>query len=193
VAKDSPLAEAKDFEGKAIAVSAIRDGTHLGAAAYLTNNAVDPAKVNFIEMPFPSMAPALKRGAIAGAMIAEPFLTADADDIRMFARAEGAVAPRYMTGGWFALRTWVDANRDLARRFATVIYQTARWANANRARSAEILQKYSKVDPATLGRMTRTTYAETLTPAMIEASLDWASRLKFTDRPVNAKEMIATP
>ena len=192
VAKGSAIAGPSDFEGKAIAVSAIRDGTHLGAAAYLTTNGIDPGKVSFIEMPFPTMPPALKRGTIAGAMIAEPFLTANADDLHVFARAEGFVAPRYMTGGWFALQTWVDANRDLARRFTAVIYQTARWANANRARSGEILEKYAKVDPATLARMTRTPYAENLTPAMIDASLQWASRLKFTDRLVSAKEMIAT-
>lgn len=144
VAYGSAITEAKDFEGHAIAVSAIRDGTQLGAAAYLTTNGVDLEKVNFIEMPFPSMAPALKRGAIAGAMIAEPFLTANAGDIRVFARAEGAVAPRYMTGGWFALRTWVDANRDVARRFAAAIYATARWANSNardQARSCRSIRR----------------------------------------------------
>lgn len=193
VAKNSTIAAPKDFEGKAIAVGGIRDGTHLGAAAYLTKNGVDLTKVNFIEMPFPTMAAALKRGAVAGAIIAEPFVTASADDVRVFALAEGAVAPRFMAGGWFALQTWVDANRDVARRFTAVIYQTARWANANRSRSGEILQKYSKIDQATLDHMTRSVFSESLTPGMIDPILQWASRLKFTDRLVSAKEMIATP
>jgi NitT/TauT family transport system substrate-binding protein len=193
VAKNSTITEPKDFEGKVIAIAALHDGTHLGAAAYLIKNGIDLGKVSFIEMPFPVMGAALRRGTIAGAMIAEPFVTASADDIRVFALAEGAVAPRYMAGGWFALQTWVDANRDVARRFTAVIYQTARWANANRTRSGEILQKYSKIDQTTLDHMTRSTYAEELTPALIDPNLQWASRLKFTDRLVTAKEMIATP
>lgn len=191
VAKNATLAGAKDFEGKAIAVVGIRDGTHLAAGAYLTKNGADMGKVNFIEMPFPTMGPALARGTIAGAIIAEPFVTANADDVRVFALAESAIAPRFMTGGWFTSQTWVDANRETARRFAAAIYQTARWANANQERSGEILQKYSKIDRTTIERMTRTTFAENLTPALLDPSLEWAARLKFTDRRVRASEMIA--
>jgi NitT/TauT family transport system substrate-binding protein len=191
VAKDATLTGPKDFEGKAIAVVGLRDGTHLAAGAYLTKGGADMSRVSFIEMPFPTMAPALKRGTVAGAIIAEPFVTAYADDVRVFALAEGAIAPRFMTGGWFSSLAWVNANRDTARRFANVMYETARWANANHARSGEILQKYAKIDQATISRMTRTTFAQNLTPALLDPSLQWAARLKFTDRLVTAKEMIA--
>ncbi len=191
VAKDASIATARDFEGKAIAVVGLRDGTHLAAGAYLVKNGADMAKVNFVEMPFPSMAPALKRGTVAGAIVAEPFVTAYADDVRVFALSHSAIAPRFMTGGWFSSVSWVKANREAARRFAAVMYETAHWANANHARSGEILQKYAKIDQATIARMTRTTFAENLSPALIDPSLQWAARLKFTDRLVSAKEMIA--
>jgi ABC-type nitrate/sulfonate/bicarbonate transport system substrate-binding protein len=86
----------------------------------------------------------------------------------------------------------VKANAPVAKRFAAAIYETARWANANRGRSAEILQKYAKIDPAVIAKMTRTDFTDTLTPQLIEPSLDWAYRAKFIERRVLPSEMIAT-
>jgi hypothetical protein len=68
---------------------------------------------------------------------------------------------------------------------------TATWVKANPAKSAEILEKYAKYDPAILAKMTRTDFAETLTPQMIQPTLDWAYKVKFIERPVAATEMIA--
>ena len=69
--------------------------------------------------------------------------------------------------------------------------QTARWANANHQQSAVILQKYGKFADATIARMTRVTYAETLDPALIEPTLVLAAQEKFTDRLVPARDLIA--
>ncbi len=80
----------------------------------------------------------------------------------------------------------------IARRFAAAIYETARWANANHARSGEILVKYAKIDPSVIGKMTRYDFADSLGPDLIAPSLDWAYRMKFIERRVLPSEMIAT-
>jgi NitT/TauT family transport system substrate-binding protein len=192
VGKAAKIAAAKDFAGTTVAVVGLKDGTHLPFVVWLTKNGVDPASVSVIELPFPSMVPAIARGTVAGAVCAEPFITAGADDARVFALIHNAIAPRFMTGGFFTTEPWFKANTALAKRFTAVVYQTARWANANRERSAEILQKYSKIDPTIIARMTRTDFSDTLTPQLIAPSLDAAYRAKFLDRPVSAAEMIAS-
>ena len=192
VGKTSKIAGAKDFVGKTVAVVGLKDGTHLPLVVWLTKNGVDPATVSVIELPFPSMVPAIARGTVAGAVCAEPFITAGADDARVLALVHNAIGARFMTGGFFTSATWVKANAPVAKRFAAAIYETARWANANRGRSAEILQKYAKIDPAVIAKMTRTDFTDTLTPQLIEPSLDWAYRAKFIERRVLPSEMIAT-
>ena len=192
VGKTAKIATAKDFVGKTVAVVGLKDGTHLPLVVWLMKNGVDPATVSVIELPFPSMVPAIARGTVAGAVCAEPFITAGGDDVRVLTLVHDAIAPRFMTGGFFSSGAWVKANAPVAKRFAAAVYQTARWANANRAKSADILQKYAKIDPAIITRMTRTDFADSLTPAMIQPSLDWAYKAKFLERPVNAGEMIAT-
>ena len=191
VSKDSRLAGARELEGRTVSVSGIKDITHLAVVAYLIKGGADPAKVNIIEMPFSQVSAALKRGTIAAGVISEPSLAASLDDVRVLARPFELIGKRLMIGGWFATTDWQKKNVAAARAFAGVVYETARWANANRDKSAVILQKYTKIDDATVRRMVRVTYAETLEPDMLDPTLDLAAREKFTERRVRATEMIA--
>jgi len=192
VTKGSSLAVARDLEGKTVSVSGIKDITHLAVVTYLLKGGVDPAKVNIIEMPFSQVSAALKRGTIAAGIISEPSLAASIDDVRVLAKPFELIGKRLMIGGWFATSDWQKKNPAAVRAFTAAIYETARWANANRDKSAAILQKYTKIDDATVRRMVRVTYAESLEPDMIDPTLDLAARAKFTERRVGASEMIAT-
>jgi NitT/TauT family transport system substrate-binding protein len=191
VAKDSPTASARDLEGKAVSVSGIKDITHLAVVTWLEANGADPAKVNIIEMPFSQVSAALNRGTIAAGIISEPSLAASLADVRVLAKPFELIGKRLMIGGWFARADWQKKNPAAVHAFATVMYQTARWANANHDKSAVILQKYTKIDDATVHRMVRVTYAESLEPDMIDPTLELAAREKFTERRVRAAEMIA--
>jgi NitT/TauT family transport system substrate-binding protein len=190
VGKTSPITGPKDFIGKTVAVAGLKDGTHLPLVAWLMKNGIDPTTVSVIELPFSSMVPAIARGTIAGAVCSEPAITAGADDARVLTMVHEAVAATFMTGGWFSSQTWLKTNALAARRFANVIYETARWANANHDRSAEIIDRYAKINPRILGKMTRVDFADKLTPELIEPSLDWGYRVKFLERRVLASEMI---
>jgi NitT/TauT family transport system substrate-binding protein len=190
-AKDSAIASARDLEGKAVSVSGIKDITHLAVVTWLEANGADPSKVNILEMPFSQVSAALNRGTIAAGVISEPSLAASLADVRILAKPFDLIGKRLMIGGWFATADWQKKNMAAAHAFATVIYQTARWANANHDKSAVILQKYTKIDDATVHRMVRVTYAESLEPDMIDPTLELAAREKFTERRVRAAEMIA--
>jgi NitT/TauT family transport system substrate-binding protein len=191
VANDSPITTAAQLAGKTVAVSGIKDITHLAVVAWLRANGSDPASVSIIEMPFSQVSAALKRGTIAAGIISEPSLAAALDSVRILAKPFDAIGKRLMIGGWFATADWYRKNAVLARAFAGVVYETARWANANHDASAVILQKYAKIDDATVRRMVRVTYADTLAVDMIDPTLDLAARVHFTERRVTATEMIA--
>lgn len=190
VANNSPIQSAKDFVGQTIAVAGLKDGTNLSTSVYLIRNGVDPGAVKFIELPFPEMAPALERGTVAGATISEPFLTGAAGNVRPLRDAFGALGDRYMLGGWFSSRQFAQTNRPLAARFMAAIYAAGRWANADHERSGEILQKYSRMNAATIAKMTRATFAENMTPQMIDPLLRWAAQLKFVERYVPATDLM---
>lgn len=192
VARDSTIQSPKEFEGKTVAIATIKDITHLAFVAYLTQNGVDVSKVNFIELGFSEVAPVLQRGTVVAGIISEPVLTAVSDQVRVFAKAFDAIGSRYLIGGWFARSDWYQKNKALAKRFVSVIYETAKWANKDHADSGKILQRYSRISDATLQRMTRVTYSESLTPAMLASTLSLAYRFGFISRAVTPAEMIAS-
>jgi NitT/TauT family transport system substrate-binding protein len=191
VAKDSPLKTAKDFEGKTISINGFKDPTQLSMIAWLTKNGADPSKVNMVELPTVETGQALARGTVAGGVMSEPSLSAAiaSGDARFFAKNFDAIATSFLIVGWFTTTDWLKKNLPVAKRFVSVIYQTAKWANANQTRSGQILQKYSKMSDVALHSMTRATYAESFDPSMINPTLALAAAYKFTDRLVTGAEL----
>jgi NitT/TauT family transport system substrate-binding protein len=194
VAIDSPIKTARDFSGKVMGSSSLTDVNTIAMQAWLDQNGGDPTKIKFVEIPFPQMAPALKRGTIDAAPIVEPALT--------IAKADGSIriinpplysvyGPKFMLGGWFATTAWIDKNRDLTRKFVAAIYETARWANSHPDESSAILAKYAKLDPVLLKKMARVPYGTALTPDMLQRTLDLAFKYKAIDRALNAETLIA--
>lgn len=193
VASDSPIQTARDFEGKTIAINSLHDVTHLAALAYLIQNGADPEKVRFIELFFPAMLPAVRSGRVAGAVSTAPFLPVAGDGTRVLAQAYNAIAEHFMLLGFFSTAAWAKAHAAVARSFASVMGETAHWANdkANYHASAEIVEKYAKIPATATEQRVRITYGEQLDPGMIQPLLDWAYRVKFTERRVRAQELIA--
>ena len=75
---------------------------------------------------------------------------------------------------------------DLHRRFLAAMHETAQWANANPDKSAEILAKYTKLDPALVRASYRAKFGETLTPAAIQPTIDLSAHYNSTVGPAFA-------
>jgi NitT/TauT family transport system substrate-binding protein len=192
VPKDSAIKSARDFNNTTITNSGLKDQLHLSAVVWLATHGADVESVKVIETPGSGMLAILSRGSISGAVIAEPFLSAAvAGGARIIAKCMDSIAPRSLFGGWFATTQWANQNTALARKFATAMYRTARWANGDPPQALSILQKYLKVDEAVLRKTTPSTFAETLDPNLIEPQLRLAAIYKFIDRPVPARQLIA--
>jgi NitT/TauT family transport system substrate-binding protein len=192
VDKNAAYRQAKDFEGQAIAVVALGSISSLSVREWLQQNGADQSKVRLIELPFAAMVAALGRGTIAAALLAEPFLSAGRNDVRPLAKTFDAIAKSFLISSFFAQRDWIAKNRDLARRFLAVMYDTARWANSHRNESAPILAKYSKLDLERIRTMTRVSYTTTFDASLLQPVLDIAYKYKQLDRPVPAKDIIAS-
>ena len=136
------------------------------------------------------MVAALGRGTIGAALLAEPFLSAGRDDVRVLGKAFDAISKSFLISSFFARRDWISKNLDVAKRFLGVMYDTARWANTHHAESAPILAKYSKLELDRIRSMTRVNYATTFTPSLIQPVLDVAYKYKELPRQVNARDLI---
>ena len=191
VAGTSPIKTAKDLEGKTVAVNALKTASEEALDAWLGQNGIDVPKVRTIEMPFSEMGAALARGTVDAAVVGEPSLTFTLKSgARILANPTLAVARQYLLSSWFAMRPYVEKNPDAIKRFASAIYDAARWANANRKDSAAILAKHAKLDVDVTSSMRRVQYGEALRVAEIQNQLDVALKYGMISKPVTAKDIL---
>jgi len=193
VAKNSALRAAKDLNGKIIAVTGLKDILYAAAKAWLAQQGASTSSIRFAELTFSEMGPALQRGTVDAAVIAEPALEAalSRGEARIFAKVYDVVAPQFLIGVWFSTRDFVQRRPDLVKKFVETIYESGRWANKNQALSAVILDKYAKLPVETTKNMNRVVYADTLSAKLIQPMLDVAYKNGVLDRVVTYADMIS--
>jgi NitT/TauT family transport system substrate-binding protein len=192
VPKDSTLRTAADLTGKTVAVSGLQDLTYYATRAWIDQHGGDSTKVRFVEMPFPTMGPALATHRIDAAYDVEPFLTATSGDFRVFGNAAAAVANRFQATGWVATEAWLATHADVALRFAAVMRRTALWANTHHRESAQILLRYVKISPEIAEKMVRAQYELTLQPRLLQPAINIAAKYGH-EAAIPADELIWQP
>jgi NitT/TauT family transport system substrate-binding protein len=189
---NSPIQTAKDLSGKTMATAGLNTAAETGPRVWIDKNGGDSSTVKFVEMPFSAMPAALEAGRIDAASVAEPFIGVAKKNGRVLAYFWDAVSNHFFVAAWFTTPQWAKDHPDLVKRFATVMYKTAVWANRNPTKSGEILAKYSKIDPAVIATMTRTHYGEQLTAGLMQPLIDVTAKYgKFTTFP--AQELLYAP
>jgi NitT/TauT family transport system substrate-binding protein len=175
VRSNSPLRSGADLAGKTVGAPGLRDIGSIALDAWLRQQGADPSAVRMVEMPSAQLAAALERGTIDAASMIEPYLGAAlTGGNRVLGNPYSAVGARFVIAAYFTTGDWLKAHGATARAFAAAIAETARWANANHAASARILEKYTLIhlSPA----QTRPEYAEKLDPAQLQPLIDAAAK-----------------
>ncbi len=191
VGKNSAIRTAKDFEGQTIGVITLASISAVALRAWLTQHGADPQNVKLVEMRFAEMAPAIARGTVAGAYIAEPVLSQVLPELRIVASPYDAIGGRFLISLWFSNHDWIANNRDTARRLVRAVYDASRWANEHRDLTLPILVKYAKLNPDKTAGMRRARYATDLDPRLLQPVLDVASTYHAIEKPVPAAAVIA--
>jgi ABC-type nitrate/sulfonate/bicarbonate transport system substrate-binding protein len=190
VARNSPVHTAKDLTGKTIAVATLGSLGEIAFRAWLDQNGGDPSSVKFVEMPYSAMDTAIVAGRVDAAAMEEPALDRLlASDGRILGHCYDAISKDFSEGGYFATADFVKTHLDLVRRFAAVMTQTARWANANQATTAIILQKYSGI--STADQTHRVHYHDKLDPAKLQPLVDAAAKYGTLKATFPASEIMA--
>jgi NitT/TauT family transport system substrate-binding protein len=191
VGKNSTIRTAKDFEGQTIGVITLASISAVAVRAWLTQHGADAQKVKLVEMPFAEMAPAIARGTVAGAYLAEPVMSQVLPELRIVASPYDAIAGHFLISLWFSSNDWIANNRDTAHKLVRAIGEAAKWANAHRDLTLPMLVKYAKLDPDKTAGMRRARYETSLDPRLLQPVLDIAASYHAIEKPVAAPAVIA--
>jgi NitT/TauT family transport system substrate-binding protein len=192
VPANSTVQSGGDLNGKTIAVIALNGITHIAACAWIDQNGGDSSTAKFIEVPPPAMPAALAASRVDAAWVTEPFLAGAKKSARVLGVGFDVIGKRFLLNAWFTTRSWAHDHPDLVRRFAQTMHDTAVWANANHAASAPIVAKYTKIDSGIVANMTRSYYADQLTPALLQPLVDISAKYNAF-APFPAQDLIYTP
>jgi NitT/TauT family transport system substrate-binding protein len=190
VGANAPLHTGKDFDGKTVAVNGLKNILQIPFMAWVANTGGDPSTIKFIEVPFATMAASIESGTIDAASISEPFITnaIATGKFRAIAQTEHGLAPQFAFSGWTVQNDWAAKNPDLVKKFVSAMQETATWANANHAITAQILVKNSKMSPEIIAKLARSRYGEKLLASDFQPVYDAAARFDVIAKSFPAGE-----
>jgi len=194
VAADSPVRRAADLEGKTVAVNTLANIPYVAAATWLRANGVDPAKVKFVEVPFPNMEAALKAKRVDAAVMLEPFVTAGlAGGTTRVLENEPfkAFGPRSLIASWFAKKSWLAANPDKAAAFRRAVAKANQFIRANSTEARLTLLNYTRLSKDLAEKIILPAFEESLPEADVQAVLDATAKLGLLKASFPAKEILA--
>jgi NitT/TauT family transport system substrate-binding protein len=162
-------------------VNGLKNIAEYAPSMWIDKNGGDASTVKFVEVSPQEGPAALDAHRLDAAFVAEPQITQAKATSRVFAKPYDVLGEGWMIAGYFTTRQWVEAHPDLLRKFQAAMHETAVWANANPDKSADILAKYTKLDPALVRASYRAKFGESLSAAAIQPTIDLAAHYKLLD------------
>ncbi len=193
---DAPYKTAQDLVGKTFASNSLKGNVQMYAEAWLKKHGVDPAKVTYVEMPFPAMESAMKSKSIDVALTAAPFVTSYTDRkvARVLSWYHSDASPRgvALVGLTIASRKWQDKNVDTLKRFLRALNRSIDFINANEQGEAlEILAKNIKQPVASVKRFSLTDFKKGVDERLVQESLDIMTDVGYSKKKLHAKDYIS--
>jgi NitT/TauT family transport system substrate-binding protein len=134
-----------DFVGKKVGVPGIGAFLDVLFRKWLIDGGVDPAKVHFVEVTFPTQNDALKSGAVDAVVTAQPFIG------RIEGAHNGSVAAYYVADlkrtdpiiPYVTTRAWAEKHPDAVKAFRAAIAEAAAIVNSDHAKEAEAQARFT--------------------------------------------------
>ena len=196
VPQDAPYKTAKDLVGKTFATNSLKGNIQMYAEAWMKKQGQDPAKIKFVEMPFPSMESALKSKSIDVALTSAPFITSYED--RKVARvlswyyAEAAPRGESLVGLTIASRKWQDANVETLKSSSRALQKSIDFLRAHEQGEAmEILAKNIKMPVAAVKKFSLTEFRKGVDERLVQEALDVMTDLGYSSKKLRAKVYIS--
>jgi NitT/TauT family transport system substrate-binding protein len=171
--KGDPMAGGKDLEGKTVAINAKFGFQWLAVSKWAKKTGGDPSKIDFREIPFPSMIDALKNKQVDAAFMLDPFKMSAFEDpaLELLSWATSVGMPGVSTSVWVVSGKSADEKPDLIRKYQRGFMKGGQWVNDNFGKPPyiELVAGFTKMDPAKLAQSATEPQVMEMDPKAINA------------------------
>jgi NitT/TauT family transport system substrate-binding protein len=189
VLKDAPINGPLDLRGGVVGVSVLNDIQSLAVFAWLDKNGVDFKSVRVIEMPFSTMADSLKRGTIQAATIAEPFMSASADELRPLPGVFETLGDHFAFQAFYTRSDFAKSHRDIVGVTMQQVYAAGKLATSQPDAVEALFATWSKSTPELVRTLPKPFFATAMQEDQYRTQLDLAFRYKMLPRVVTYREL----
>ncbi|MFL6795922.1 MAG: ABC transporter substrate-binding protein [Xanthobacteraceae bacterium] len=185
----------KDLVGKRISAGLINGPNHVHLKEWLMRGGVDPASIQYFELPFPQMTDALLQNRLDAVWSVEPFLTLllKSGQARVIAYPYAGNVPNMDIAAFQAKESWIKANPDVARRLHSALERATKDVEAmSKEERDDWISKYTGVKVDIVKEINLPIYVTEFNVPALQANLDILVRQKLT-KPFNINDMLWKP
>ncbi|WP_063784166.1 ABC transporter substrate-binding protein [Streptomyces sp. SBT349] len=190
-AEGSGIDSAEDLAGASIAVNTLQNIGDITITAALEEQGVDTESIEFVELPFPDMLPALENDQVDAAWIIEPFLTTGLGQgltpaLRPYAEArEGLQVGSYLTTHEFA-----QGRPEMVEAFQAAVAETAASITEDPAAFRTALAGIQDLDPDITEAMVLPQFKEDLDVESLRFLADRMLQDGFVDEEIDVDALV---
>jgi NitT/TauT family transport system substrate-binding protein len=155
VQKDSPINSPKGLAGKKVAISALHSQSAVSVQKVIKDAGVNPKDVQFIEIPTPSLADALKSKQVDAVVTVDPYTTqlttSGVGKVISWPNIESI--PEQPLGAWFAKSKYIKDHPDVIEAFTTSLKEAIDYLLADENRAKDKVAAYTGLDPSLVKNM----------------------------------------
>jgi NitT/TauT family transport system substrate-binding protein len=149
VTEDSPIQEPADLDGRSVAINTLANVAEVTTRAALENAGAGHESIDFVEIGFPDMIPALQDGQVDAIFEIEPFVSIGlSQGLRPVIAPYAGTQPDMAIGSYFSSDQFIAENPDAVESFITGVSDASEHIAANPDEFRDELVDLAGLDPA---------------------------------------------
>ncbi|WP_433285167.1 ABC transporter substrate-binding protein [Pseudonocardia sp. CA-142604] len=192
VAPISTVTGIGQLAGQKVAVNSLRNINDIVLGNQLQQAGLSYDSVQFVEIPFPDMAPAIQRGDVAAGMLIEPFVTvAEGQGLKIIGRPYSDLRPGLQIGTYLMRQDLVRSDPDLVQRFQQAVKATADSIASDPQSFRNALPRISQTDPGLAEKVRINLWRGASDRESLQLVMDLMVQYKLIDAPVDLDQALA--
>lgn len=188
---DSDIREPADLAGKTIGVNTLKNVGEVTIKTALEERGVDVSNLEFVEIDFPEMVPAVEAGRVDAGWVVEPFVqAARAQDMRVIINPFFDTAERLSIATYFTSDQYAEQNPDVVERFQRAMNRSLEYAQANQEQIRESVLEFTQIPPPVAEQMNLPFFSPDINVESIDFTADQMVKYNLVDEKPNLDELI---
>lgn len=169
----SDITSPRDLEGKKVAVNTLKNINTTTTNELVRQDGGDPTEIEYVELAFPEIGPAIEKGDVDAGQVVEPFLTIGTQGGMTDLGSNFVAAdPGLAVAEYFTSTDYADSDADTVAAFTRAMNESLDYAQQHPDEVKKILPTYTDIDGSVLAELNTPQWTSKIDAASIQRLAD---------------------